>query len=124
MPILEIGQSILAGCKRSTHLARVYTVRAVKRLDDIHPHVTIGQHVDDISNLAVAQTEAQLVGRVVRYAVDFKAVMQHLRMDISSKSVVVPCTKAACCSSRILLRLNIPTPRLPTPAQQPNSKSG
>ena len=56
----------------------------------------------------MANTESQLVGRVVKYAVDFKAVMQHLRMDISSKSVVVPSTKAACCISRILLRLNIP----------------
>ena len=108
MPILEIGQSILAGCKRSTHLARVYTVRAVKKLDEDHPHMNIGQHVDDISNLAVAKNEDQLVGRVVRYAVDFEAVMLNLRMDISSKSVVVPCSKAACCISRILLRLNIP----------------
>ena len=33
MPILELGRSMLAGCKRSTHLARVYMVRAVKELD-------------------------------------------------------------------------------------------
>lgn len=42
MLILEFGQSILAGCKRSTHPARVYTVRAVRKLDDDHPHITIG----------------------------------------------------------------------------------
>ena len=31
MPILEIGQSIFVGSKRAIHLARVYTVRAVKQ---------------------------------------------------------------------------------------------
>ena len=70
--------------------------------------MTIGQHVDDISNLAAADNDDQLVGSVVKYAVDFKAAMSDLRMDISSKSVVLPCSKAAGRTSRILTRLNIP----------------
>ena len=66
MPIIELGRSILAGCKRSTHLARVYTIRAVRELDDKHPNVSLGQHVDDISNLVVARTENELVTRAVQ----------------------------------------------------------
>ena len=107
-PILEIGQSILAGCKRSTHLASVYTVTAIKELDAEHEHVSIGQHVDDISNLTVASTEDELVGRAVRYAVHFAAIMRQLCMTISNKSVVVPSSRAALRIAKILQGLGIP----------------
>jgi hypothetical protein len=108
MPILEIGQSILAGCKRSTHLARVYTVTGIKELDDAHPDVSTGQHVDDVSNLAVGRNEDELVGRAVRYAAHFASIMKRLRMTISCKSMVVPATKAAARIAKHLQNLGIP----------------
>ena len=43
-PILELGRSILAGCSRSTDVARVYTLRMVKTLACCHPLVKIYQH--------------------------------------------------------------------------------
>jgi hypothetical protein len=95
MPILEIGCSIIAGCKRSTHLARVLTVTAIKELDAAHENVSTGQHVDDVSNLAKGSTEDELVGRAVKYAAHFASSMNKLRMTISDKSVVVPASGAA-----------------------------
>ena len=108
MPILEIGQSILAGCKRSTHVARVYTVTGIKELDDEHADVSTGQHVDDVSNLAVGRNEDELVGRAVRYAVHFNSIMKRLRMTISCKSTVVPATKAGERIAKHLQNLGIP----------------
>jgi hypothetical protein len=108
MPILEIGQSILAGCKRSTHLARVYTVTAIKELDAEHENVSTGQHVDDVSNLAVGRNEDELVGRAVKYAVHFADIMKTLRMTISCKSVVVPASSAAIRIAKILQKVGIP----------------
>ena len=108
MPILEIGQSILAGCKRSTHLARVYTVAGIKELDEAHTDVTTGQHVDDVSNLTIGRNEDELVGRAVKYAVHFNSIMKRLRMTISCKSTVVPATKAGERIAKHLQNLGIP----------------
>ena len=108
MPILEIGQSILAGCKRSTHLARVYTLTGIKELDETHEDVSTGQHVDDVSNLAVGDNEDQFVENAVRYAVHFASIMKKLRMTISSKSMIVPATKAATRVAKHLQNIGIP----------------
>ena len=52
-------RSILAGCKRSTDFARVYTIRTVQRLHDLRERTSVYQHVDDISSNIVAPTAAQ-----------------------------------------------------------------
>ena len=107
-PILDLGRSILAGCKRSTHLARVYTLRAVKELDEAHPQVSIGQHVDDISNLVIADSSDELVGNAVRFARHFVSIIKKLKMEISSKSIVVPNSGAAKRIASILENIGIP----------------
>ena len=107
MPILEIGQSVLAGWKQvnaprtSLHSAGCQTTR--RRLPSCDYRAARPRHIKPFS----AKNEDQLVRRVVKCAVGFKAAMMNLRMDISSKSVVVPCSQATCRISRILLRLNI-----------------
>lgn len=59
-PIQAMGVSILAGCKRSTQFARVYTLRLVNGLAyrfaarQLPYSVTLYQHVDDMSALVVA----------------------------------------------------------------------
>ena len=108
MPILEIGRSIIAGCKRSTHLARLLTVTTIKELDATHTDVSTGQHVDDISNLAVGSTEDELVGRAVKYAAHFAKSMGKLQMTISDKSMVVPASRAATRIASILQKGGIP----------------
>ena len=108
MPIQELGQSILAGCKRSTHLARVYTLRGIKELDEDHSDVTTGQHVDDISNLAIGDNEDELVGRAVKYAVHFNRIMTKLKMTISEKSTIVPASRAGERIAKHLQNLKIP----------------
>ena len=59
---------MLAGCKRSTHFARVYIVRMIKTLADTHKrHVDIYQHVGDMSTLITANStsEATMVPHAV-----------------------------------------------------------
>jgi hypothetical protein len=52
--IVKLGRSILAGCKRSTHLARVYTLTMVRDLAAKHKSIQLFQHVDDMSNIVVS----------------------------------------------------------------------
>ena len=94
-PILQLGRPTLAGCKRSTDLARVYTLRLVKSLAEGHPCVQLYQHVDDISNLVTASTSFELVAAAVRYAMHFKQLTDELLLNISNKSAVVPATPEA-----------------------------
>ena len=107
-PILELGRSILAGCSRSTDVARVYTLRMVKTLACCHPLVKIYQHVDDISNLVTGHTPNALVAAAVRYAMHFKELAQQLLLTISQKSMVVPATAEATRFARIVNRHAIP----------------
>ena len=93
--IAGMGRSILAGCKRSTHFARVYTIRMVRHLHQRHQYVKLYQHVDDISNLITAATKQSLVLRGSLYATDFKAWTDYLRLQISGKSVALPDTTEA-----------------------------
>ena len=61
-----------------------------RELGEEHADVSIGQHVDDVSNLAVGRNEDELVGRAVRYAVHFNSIMKRLRMTIPCNSPLYP----------------------------------
>ena len=61
--ISNLGRSILAGCKRSTHLARVYTLRMVRELSSTHASTRTYQHVDDISNWCWESRRSRLFRR-------------------------------------------------------------
>lgn len=100
--MLGFGTSILAGCNRSTGLARAYTIRLVRRLADQYPAVPIFQHVDDISNIVRTHTETEALQQVLGYARSFAIGMKQLRMTISPKSMIVPCTPVSRAAARFL----------------------
>ena len=95
--ISNLGRSILAGCKRSTHFARVYLLKMVRHLSESgrHPDTTIYVHVDDISNIIKAKSQQEFSTKAIKWAKDFKRCTDELKLDISDKSVVVPVCKAA-----------------------------
>ena len=106
--ISNLGRSILAGCKRSTHLARVYTLRMVRELSSTHASTRTYQHVDDISNLVLGRSAEQVVQKAVSYAEHFKEWTDKLQMGISGKSTVVPNSTEAKSFARIVNRSGIP----------------
>ena len=90
-PIVRMGRSILAGCKRSTPLARVYTLNMVKVLANTHSTFTsLYIHVDDISTLTKASSGKEMVKRATAFACDFAKFARDLKLDISDKTTVVP----------------------------------
>ena len=88
--VQALGRAILAGCKRSTQLARAYTLRMVKRLSMEHPGITLYQHVDDMTNLVRPRSAASLAEEAVQYIRDFASEAARLHMAISEKSVILP----------------------------------
>ena len=106
--IVKLGRSILAGCKRSTDLARLYTLKMTTSLARNHSNVLLFQHVDDMSNLAVASTNRKLVEDVVSYAKEFKEWTDRLKLTISPKTMIVPKTEITQQISRICVRMGIP----------------
>ena len=53
-------------------------------MDEARPNATIGQHVDDTSNMIKAKNEDELVGMVVNYALHLKDVVEELESAIYS----------------------------------------
>ena len=88
--IFGLGRSILAGCKRSTQLARAYTLRMVRRLAAAHPRVVLFQHVDDMTNLIKPETFSSYVEETVNYIMHFASETRRLKMEISEKSIILP----------------------------------
>jgi len=90
-PISGMGRSILAGCKRSTQLARISTLPMVQALARMHKGVTsIYIHVDDISTLTKARDKDKMVSKAFEFATKFKEASNELLLDISDKTTVVP----------------------------------
>lgn len=107
--LLGLGSSILAGCKRSTGLARYLTVRAVKALAARFEHVPIYQHVDDVSNLIRADTETQAISDMVSFGRAFAGAMRDISVIISAKSVIMPLTNASTTAAKTLGTLDVTT---------------
>jgi hypothetical protein len=59
------GRSVLAGCTLSTSFARAFVNPVRERCPDDRWH-TLGQHVDDLTQLIVTNTRAALVAKAVR----------------------------------------------------------
>ena len=106
--ISNLGRSILAGCKRSTHFARVYLLKMVRQLAEAHPDTSLYLHVDDISNLTKGGSQKELSDKAFKWASDFKDWTIALKLDISEKSVVVPVCKAAEVFTKRAVAANIP----------------
>lgn len=87
--IVNLGRSILAGCKRPTQLARVYTIKMVNELIASHPSTTLYTYVAYISNLIKAKTKGHLFENVVKCARGFAEHASDLLLNISDKTTVV-----------------------------------
>ena len=66
-----LGRAILAGCKRSTQLARAYSLRMVRKLAAAHPRVDLYQHVDDMTVFIKPQANHLLAEEAIDYIIDF-----------------------------------------------------
>ena len=106
--IAKFGRSMIAGCKRSTQLARLYTVGGIKQLAELHKGVQMYQHVDDVSNLVADDSKQNAVVKTLRFAIDFATMFNDLRLEISTKSTVVPDNDATRKVARILTQSGIP----------------
>lgn len=83
--IVGLGRIIIAGCKRSTTLARVYTLGMAEYLNASHPAVALHLHVDDTSNEVVAAGRRSLYGTALDYAIHLNKHTDRLLIDISEK---------------------------------------
>ena len=106
--IAKFGRSMIAGCKRSTQLARLYTVGGIKKLARVHKNIQLYQHVDDVSNLVADESGQNAVVKTLRFAVGFVEMCRNLRLDISTKSIVVPDSGSARKVARVLTESGIP----------------
>ena len=92
-PVIEAtGVSILAGCTTSTSLSRAFLRDDVacsksKHAQDGDNHVN--QHVDDVNQVVIADTDAAVVARCVRMGLSLTAAFTKSRLQISDKSTVV-----------------------------------
>jgi hypothetical protein len=102
------GRSIIAGDKRSTQLARAYTLRLVRYMATKFLEVTLYQHVDDMTNLVKPESEGQLAITAIRYAMAFKEQTDKLKLTISNKTMVVPDNEHTQKIARVLNRAGIP----------------
>ena len=106
--IAKFGRSMIAGCKRSTQLARLYTVGGIKQLARLHNSVQMYQHVDDVSNLVADESKQNAVVKTLRFAINFATMFKDLHLEISTKTTVVPDNESTRKVARILTQSGIP----------------
>lgn len=106
--VADLGRSMLAGCKRSTQMARAYTVRFVKHMAKKNSKVTLYQHVDDVSNLVQPDSEHQLAITAIEYAMGSKEKADRLHLTISDKTTVIPNNDTTRQICRVASRAGIP----------------
>jgi hypothetical protein len=89
------GRSVLAGCTLSTSFARAFVNPVRQRCPDDRWH-TLGQHVDDLTQLMMTQTRSALIAKAVQCGRDLAQWARDCGLDIADKSrVVASCMGAA-----------------------------
>ena len=106
--VCTFGCSMLAGCKRSTQMARTYTLRFVKKMAKDFAEVTLYQHVDDMTNMIAPLNDSRLAITAIEYAIEFKRQSDKLKLTISDKSTIIPDNEVTRKISRVLNRASIP----------------
>ena len=66
------------------------------------------QHVDDVCNLVADDSKQNAVVETLRVAIDFATMFKDLRLEISTKTTVVPDNEATRKVARILTQAGIP----------------
>ena len=83
-----MGRSVLAGCSLSTSLARAYLHPVLAGLATMNGHFS-SEHVDDISQITIRQSEAEAVRIAIVQGIRLAEGMAERDLTISDKSVVV-----------------------------------
>ncbi len=92
--IARTGRSVLAGCTLSTSFARAYLRPLTLECKSDHT-CTLGQHVDDLTQMVVAPTQQLAVARAVAKGRQLAEAARGLLLDVADKSRVVASTPTA-----------------------------
>ena len=87
------GLSIIAGDASSTSLARGQTLRTVQATATRHPGTSLAQHVDDMSQLTIADSPVGALRGSIDAGLHLIYGLRLLKVKLSSKSVVLSNTK-------------------------------
>ena len=87
--IRSIGRGILAGCTSSTSFARLFLASPLRKVVDASADISVGVHVDDVSQTCTDVLEDSLSKRAVASGIALADAVTERGLAISSKSVVV-----------------------------------
>ena len=85
---MSVVKSILAGCKSSVALTRVYLKPGIKPLSKKHKQAHVGTFVDDTSMQSVGAYFEQVSDKLVPALADFGDVAKKLKLLLSPKAVI------------------------------------
>jgi hypothetical protein len=86
---IQIFRSILAGCKFSVAITRMYMLRNIKGLDESHKEANTSLFVDDTSMFASSSSCRRVREVLIPALLDFKKRVSDLKLKLSPKAVVV-----------------------------------
>ena len=86
---LNVSKSILAGCKFSVAMTRVYLQRNMKRLCDLHPEANTELFVDDTTMHASGDTNEDVLQVLVPAMTFFQSCVKELKLKLSPKASIV-----------------------------------
>ncbi len=87
-PVGLTARSVLAGCMTSTSLARGLVRRPIAKASTGDDHL-IFQHVDDLTQIIIADTARQAIIMASRHGEDLANGIKGLRLEVSTKSELV-----------------------------------
>ena len=82
-------KSILAGCKYSIAITRVYLMRNIKGLDEDHPEANTSLFVDDTAMHAKGISWQEIKSILIPALLSFKKRVSNLKLRLSPKAVIV-----------------------------------
>jgi len=85
---LQVFRSIIAGCKSSVALTRVYLRNAIKEIDDKHPDANVNLFVDDTCMQSTGKEFDEALDKIVPAVALFGNKAAELGLGLSAKAVV------------------------------------
>ena len=98
-PVEATGVSVLAGCSLSTSLSRAFLRDEVQmssreRSNGAQATHTVNQHIDDVSQLVIGDSDSAVVAKCRREGIRLSAAFTRSKLLVSTKSVVVASSKS------------------------------
>ena len=85
---ININASIIAGCKISVPATRLYPLRHLKPLVELHPEANTSVFVDDTSMSCAGNTYEEILNVLVPAMRSFKKITRRLKLKLSLKAVI------------------------------------